>query len=167
MPFWSVAQTESQREHVAAQFLKQADFEIYLPKIQVRHGSRERVAPLFPGYLFVEINAGQWSSVRWTIGVLNLLTTNGEPARVAGSVMEAIRQREGDNGLIKLPKPRGLARGDRVRVLRGSFEGRLGIYHGLSGAQRCRILLELLGREVPVVMQTRDVVREVTASCNL
>jgi transcriptional antiterminator RfaH len=160
MPFWSVVQTESQRENVAASFLQQAEFEIYLPKILVRHGVRERVAPLFPGYLFIEI-IERWWSVRWTAGVVRLLMVDDRPARVPDVMMDAIKKREGRDGLVKLPKPRGLVCGDQVRILRGNFEGRLGVYQGQSGAQRSRILLDLLGREVLTAISTRDVERVV------
>jgi transcriptional antiterminator RfaH len=158
MPFWSVAQTESQREHIAAQFLQRDEFEIYLPKILIRHGVRERVAPLFPGYLFVEI-IERWWSVRWTAGVVRLLMVDDHPARVPSAMMDAIRKREGRDGLVRLPKPRGLICGDAVRIVRGNFEGRLGVYQGQSGAQRSRILLDLLGREVTTVILTGDVER--------
>jgi transcription elongation factor/antiterminator RfaH len=156
MSFWTVAQCETQREHVAAQFLAQSGFETYLPKILSKHGARERAVPLFPSYLFVEITQ-HWWSVRWTIGVSKLLMmADDQPAVVQVAVIRAIRQREGDDGLVKLPKPRGLTRGDRVRILRGGFEGRLGIYQSHSGAERSRILLDLLGRKVPTVLKTSD-----------
>jgi transcriptional antiterminator RfaH len=161
MPFWSVVQTESQREHIAAQFLQQDNFEIYLPKILTQHGARERVAPLFPGYLFVEI-IERWWSVRWTAGVVRLLMADDRPARVPTVLMDAIRKREGCDGLVRLPKPRGLVCGDQVRIVHGSFEGRLGVYQGQSGVQRSRILLDLLGREVATVIATGDVERVVS-----
>jgi transcriptional antiterminator RfaH len=161
--FWSVAQTESQRENVAAAFLKQANFQIYLPKIRTGHGKRERVLPLFPGYVFVEI-VDRWYDIRWTVGVLQLLLVGELPARVPDSVMTSIRRQEGKDGLVKLPKPRGLVRGDPIRVLRGSFEGRIGVYQGLSSSQRSKILLSLLGRQVPVLLPTQDV-KALAASC--
>jgi transcriptional antiterminator RfaH len=157
---WSVVQTESQREHVAAQFLKQAEFETYLPRCLIRYGARERVQPLFPGYVFVEI-IEQWWSVRWTVGVVRLLMVDDRPAKISQAMMNSIRKREGDDGLVRLPRkgPRDLVRGDAVRILRGSFEGRLGVYQGQSGSARSRILLDLLGREVQTVIATAEMAR--------
>jgi transcriptional antiterminator RfaH len=155
MSFWTVAQCETRREHVAAQYLGRDGFKTYLPKTLTKHGKHQRATPLFPSYLFVEITQ-HWVSVRWTIGVSKLLMVDDKPAVVPMAVMQAIRRREGDDGLVKLPKPRGLVRGDRVRIVRGGFEGRLGIYQGHSGAERSRILLDLLGREVPTVLPTAD-----------
>lgn len=163
--FWSVAQTESQREHTAAKFLKQAGFQIYLPKIQIGLKGRERIAPLFPGYLFVEV-VDRWYEIRWTVGVLRLLMVDGAPARVAERVMATIRRQEGRDGLVKLPKPRGLVAGDQVLLLRGSFEGKIGIYQGQSGAERSKVLLNLLGGQVPVWLPSIDL-KQVAAPCRV
>jgi transcriptional antiterminator RfaH len=153
---WCVVQTQPQRECVAAQFLQQTGYEIYLPRILVRRGARECAAPLFPSYLFCAINQSWWS-IRRAVGVAKLLMVNDHPAQVSDQLMDAIKKREGRDGLVRLPKPRGLVCGDQVRIVRGNFEGRLGVYQGQSGAQRSRILLDLLGREVLTAISTRDV----------
>ena len=155
MSYWSVVQTESQREAVAAEFLKQSSFEVYLPRIAIKAPVRERVAPLFPGYVFVGIEGGRWWAARWAIGVVRVLMTDGAPARVPDKVMREIRRREDASGLVRLP---GMARGTRVRITRGSFMGKIGLYDGLSGEGRVRVLLELLGRAVPVSIAGADVV---------
>jgi transcription antitermination factor NusG len=165
MAFWAVCQCEASREHVAAQFLQQAEFKIYLPKILCKTAARSRVVPLFPGYLFVEV-IDRWYQIRWTTGILRVLMTNSDqPASVSDELMKAIRRREDDQGLVKLPKPRGLVRGDAVRITRGSFEGQLAVFQGMVGAARISVLLDLMGRKVPVKIATRDV-EPVSASCN-
>ena len=79
------------------------------------------------------------------------------PARLANDVVESIRGREVD-GLIVLPRAPRLKPGQKVRVVRGSFEGRIGIYEGMVGIDRECILLDLLGRKVQVTFAGRDVV---------
>lgn len=158
---WSVVQTESQRENVAAEFLKAAAYTVYLPKILVK----KRVAPLFPGYLFVAIGE-HWWSVRWSVAVVRVLMADDVPARVPDKVVAGIMKREGSDGLVRLPKARGLMRGDAVRIVGGSFAGHLAIYEGMSGDARVCVLLEMLGRRVPVSLGRGDVVAmttEVTA----
>ena len=153
MSYWSVVQTESQRERVAAEFLGAAQYEIYLPQILVKR----KVMPLFPGYLFVTIRE-QWWAVRWTIGVIRVLM-NGEgmPAQVPAKIVDGIRRREGSDGLVKLPKVRGLERGDAVRIVGGSFAGHLAIYEGQSGEARVCVLLELLGRKTRMSLGRSDI----------
>lgn len=151
--YWAVCQTESQREQVAAEFLKQASYEVYLPKILVK---RNREAPLFPGYLFVRI-IEQWWVVRWSVGVVRLLMSDNLPAQVPEKVVNGIRRREGSDGLVKLPKARGLMRGDAVRIVRGSFSGHLGLYEGMDGSARVCVLLEMMGARVPVTLGRGDI----------
>lgn len=157
MSFWSVVQTESQRESVATKFLRQGGYECYLPRIAVKQGVRERVVPLFPAYVFVRI-IDRWYSIRWTVGVLRILTVDGLPATVSDKIMSAIQKREGENGLVKLPKKPGLRRGQLVRITRGAFEHRVGVYDGMSGHDRVKVLIELMGRPVPVSIATPDIV---------
>lgn len=156
MAYWSVAQTESQREGVAAKFLSKNDYETYLPKIVAKAGVRARVVPLFPTYIFVRID-DHWWSIKRTIGVLRVLMWGDKPAVIGDKIVGAIQRREGENGLVKLPKPPGLARGQTVVIRAGSFAGRVGVYDGMAGADRVRVLLNLLGRLVPVTLAIADV----------
>jgi len=147
---WFVAQTESQRESVAERWLKDQNFETYLPRIKVKSVIRERVvdrlAPLFPSYVFVGAVA-YWQPIVRSVAVLDLLHVDEAPARLDDAVLDRIRAQERD-GIVALP-PR-LRRGDRCRVKRGSFFGHLGIYDGARPRQRERALLDLFGRFVGV-----------------
>jgi transcription antitermination factor NusG len=161
MAYWSVAQTEAQREATAAEWLARDGFETYLPKIKVvrqvirghtrwheRTRTISRVEPLFPSYLFVRI-VDRWWSIGNTIGVTRLLLAGDHPANVSDKEINKIMAQE-RGGLIRLPQPPGLKRGDQVRIVRGTFLHHIGIYDGMSGKQRERVLLDLLGRQVTV-----------------
>jgi transcriptional antiterminator RfaH len=163
MPYWSVAQTESQREDVAARFLKQNDYETYVPRIVVKTGARSRIVPLFPAYVFVRI-IDRWWTIRWTVGVLRVLMADKQPAAINDNVIVAIQKREGENGLVKLPS---LKSGQIVRIVRGSFADRVGVYDGMDGRDRVRILLDLLGRSVPVSVRASEIRPLVEATSSL
>jgi transcriptional antiterminator RfaH len=158
MPYWSVAQCETHREPVAAKFLTAAGFETYLPKIR----AHQRITPLFPGYLFVQIVRGWWT-VNNTVGVIQLLRSGEHPAQLRDEIVNAIKNKE-RNGLVKLPQPPGLKIGDKVRIIRGSFQDRLGIFDGMSARDRSHILLELLGRQVRVEIRKIDFAPVVVAA---
>jgi transcription antitermination factor NusG len=146
MAYWSVAQCEPQREPTAHQFLTQQGFDVYLPIIK---GERRRFVPLFPSYLFVRI-IDQWWAVTRTIGVLRVLMNGEQPAFVADDVVSKIQKQE-KNGVIRLPAQRPkFLRGDEIRVVDGTFFGKIGVYEGMAPHDRQRVLLELLGRKVPV-----------------
>jgi transcriptional antiterminator RfaH len=153
MSYWAVVQTESQREHTVRLLLMRAEYETYMPRTRSKPG---KVSLLFPTYVFVRI-IDRWYPVRWTAGVSRVIMSGEQPARLEDKIVEAIKRRE-VRGFVKLDPPKKLKVGAQVRVLRGSFEGQIGIYAGMSRQQRERILLDLLGRKTPVEMKIGDFV---------
>ena len=139
---WIVAQTQTQKEHATRLFLMRLGLETYLPRIK----HRGRIQPLFPSYVFVHI-ADQWYQVRWCAGVTRIIMAGETPATVPETFMTQLRKQE-RGGFIKLPLP--FKTGQRVRVSRGTFQGRIGIYAGMSSKQRELVLLELMGQSVQV-----------------
>jgi len=143
MTYWAVCQVEAQREHIARLLLMRAGFMTYCPRIRWRR----RICPLFTGYVFVQI-ADRWYDVLWTPHVIRLLMAGDRPANLPDAIIHAIRKRE-LGGLVRLPV-KNFKLGQKVKIAGGSFEGRIGIYAGMAGKQRERVLLELLGRQVPI-----------------
>ena len=108
------------------------------------HGRKITVTPpLFPGYLFVWVVRGWWDA-RWSPGVVRLIMDGLLPARVPDAVISEIRSRERD-GLIELPKLRGLTPGMRVKVLQGPLQDQIGLLAALRPHERVLVLLQLLG----------------------
>jgi transcription antitermination factor NusG len=64
-------------------------------------------------------------------------------------VVAKLQKRERD-GFVRLPRKPRLQKGDPVTILAGSFEGMTAWYEGQSGSDRVRVLLDLLGRKVPL-----------------
>jgi transcriptional antiterminator RfaH len=155
MAYW-VAQTENQRETIAAFFLAQGGFQTYLPRIRVNRARRSRITALFPGYIFI-VARDRWYGVESTIGITNLVKSGSLPAQLADGIIDQIRARECD-GLIKLPSaPKRFKRGDQVAIARGSFRGHLALYDGQCARDRVFVLFELLGRQTRVELAFGDV----------
>lgn len=151
-PYWTVAVAMSQREDLVKHHLDRAGFEVYVPKIRT---APKRTAPLFPGYLMVRVVV-RWYPIRWCPGVLRLLMNGEQPAKLRDAVVDEIKGRE-VRGFVKLPKAPTLENGTPVRVLTGMFAGRTAIYAGMSGSQRERVLLDLLGQSVTVTLPAGNV----------
>jgi transcription antitermination factor NusG len=145
-PYWTVAVAQTSREDFVQTLLKREGFEVYWPRIR----AGQKISALFPGYLMVRV-AVRWYPIRWCPGVLKVLMTGDRPAKLADTVVDEIKGRE-VRGFVKLPKPPGLKPGDQVRVKSGAFSGRTAIYDGMSGPERERVLLDLLGQSVPVLI---------------
>jgi transcription elongation factor/antiterminator RfaH len=149
---WFVISTKVRREHFAQEQLERRGVEIFLPRIIEPHRLplRPRVAPLFPGYMFVHIDLEtQYFDVVWTPGVRKFIGFGALPCPVDDAVVEFLHDRVGQEGvLVALPV---FKQGDRVRITYGPFEGLVGIIENPgSGRGRVRVLMELLRRQTPV-----------------
>ena len=147
MSYWACAQLEPFRERLALHCLGLNGFEIYCPRLreQTRIRGRKvvRTPLLFPGYTFVLVVSAWWSA-RWSPGVRRIVMDGEHPARVPDAVIAEIRSPE-RNGLVELPRPRGLAPGTRVRVISGPLSDQIGLLAVLRPHERVLILLNLLG----------------------
>ena len=152
---WFLAHTQPRSEHRAELHLGAQGFRSYLPRIErtIRHARRLRTvrAPLFPRYLFVALDLGRdrWLSIRSTVGVSRLFTQDGRPVPVPGGIVEALIA-QSDGACTRLDA--GLVAGQSVRILTGPFAELVGTLDRLDDAGRVRVLLELMGTEIPVTL---------------
>lgn len=158
--YWAVAQTEPRREHIARLLLMREGYETYAPRIRLR---RKKIALLFPSYLFVRI-VERWYPVLWTPGISRVLMWGEIPARLPDVDVDTIKQKQGRDGLVRLPRSSEWRRGDAVMVTVGLFAGHLGLYEGMSGQERSRVLLNLLGGRVSVELPSRNLATRELAS---
>ena len=133
----------------------------FLPKRQktVRHGRKLSTitAPFFPRYLFVilDLERQRWRSVNGTFGVSSLVMGGDRPIPVPHGVVESMLEVADVDGLLQLRSD--LKVGAAVRVTSGPFTEQLGILDRLDDSCRIRVLLEILGRQVPVCLSRSQV----------
>ncbi|MHB2168637.1 transcription termination/antitermination protein NusG [Alsobacter sp. R-9] len=156
---WYAVHSQPNAEFLAARHLQRQGFEPYVPTILKRRRHARRIetvrAPFFPRYLFVRLDVSQqrWRSINSTVGVTRIISDGLQPLPVMAGVVDAIRGREDDSGLIRLDPPAArFARGDAIRVVAGAFESCQGLFQVLTDHERVAILLDLLGRKVRVVL---------------
>lgn len=158
---WIVARTKPNREKWAAENLAQQKYEHYLPMIPVMqkgaNGLGKAVAePLFRSYIFVK--AIRWHAVLSTFGIASVVMAGERPAFIREKDIQAIKEREGDGGLVLLPKPvpQLLKPGMRVRVKNGPFMNHRGIHVGSEPKDRERVLMDYLGGKTNFLFKTVD-----------
>ena len=161
MQAWFVVATKPRSEAVALEHLIRQGYVCYLPRvrraIRTVEGMRDRTECLFPSYLFLAADPEHESlaPVRSTRGAIGLVRFGGQPAQVSADVIQRIRAREDtEDGLVRLAAPE-IKAGSKVSISDGPLSGIEGIFLGASGADRVRLLLELLGtmREVELPRQ--------------
>ncbi len=152
---WYAVHVKRYEEHRVVRRLASKPVLTFLPLIEAvrrRHGAHDstRLEPLFPGYLFVqmqaiEVDPKHWHVVRWTPGVRRILGTEDAPVQMPIEAIEAIRARVSELGFVR-PGPR-FTPGARVRLRSGPLEGLEAIFDRPAAKDgRVRVLLELLGQ---------------------
>jgi len=153
---WFVAHTQPLKEQTAEIHLLRQGFEVYLPRFKKirRHARKvdEVIVPLFPRYLFVgmDIEAARWRSINGTQGVSYLLMNQDSPAVVPTYVIDALKTQENTEGLLPVGSLITFVKGDKVRILEGSFKDQTAIFEQLNDKSRIQLLLNFLGREIQV-----------------
>lgn len=161
---WYVVQTQPHAEAKAVSHLNRQGFDAYLPRYLKRRRHARQIetvrAPLFPRYMFVSIDLAtqRWRCIQSTVGVSRLVCNGEDPAPVSDHVIASLRAREDAEGLVHLePQPR-FRPGEQVRITDGALTSCLGLYEGMADGDRVKVLLDLLGRKVRVVVDELSIV---------
>jgi transcriptional antiterminator RfaH len=163
MKLWYAVYTHPRNEPMAVDHLVRQGFDVYFPRYMKRHSHAGRVswgpAPLFPRYIFVAFDAlsSAWRAIRSTRGVNDLVRHGLDPAPVPEFIIDEMRVREDENGLIVLGKHLNLRRGEEFRVSGGPFDTQLAIFETRKDESRIIALLSLLGRKVAVELSVTTV----------
>ena len=158
MEGWYVAKIQVQKELALMTYLSQCGVDTFYPKIVQRDRNGGTLRAMFPTYLFCHLDPGSsiWPMVRWAPGLTYFLTSDGEPARLPQALIDYLRQQVSERN--DPDSSRNLANGDRVLVSGGPFAGLQGIFQRyMSSRQRCRILLEMVGRLTAVELPEWEV----------
>lgn len=155
MQCWYVARTKPRREVTTTAILMQRGIDVYLPTVPAGRqgtGSPRFGEPLFPGYLFANIDLGsdEWLAARSAPGVAYFLGCgDGAPSPLPDDLIEAIRQRADQQPIKQRVIP--FRQGESVLIKDGPFAGIEAVFDGcLTGRGRVRVLLEIVQRVVPV-----------------
>jgi transcription antitermination factor NusG len=164
---WTVAQLRPlpSAAEIAMANLRRQGYNPFHPSFAVRKVRHHKVhmvqQPLFKNYLFIELRNGQrWTPVNNTLGVLRLLTRKSsvsewrEPCTIGDSFIQQLRRcsfKNGDDNCWCLHP------GTRVKILHGALASHTAIVMW-SDAERCRLLIEILGRtDVVVTLDASEV----------
>jgi transcriptional antiterminator RfaH len=164
---WYLIHTKPAGEREAQRQLQRQDYGTYLPRliqtVRRRGQPRVQITPLFPRYLFLNLDEGRQSlaPVHSTFGVASIVRFGARFATVPDAIVRQLREREDpQTGLHSLKPPR-LTPGTPVRVTAGVFAGLEGVFEREEGGERVVVLLSLLGQE----RQVRFPAALVSAAC--
>jgi len=156
---WYVTYTCPRHEkHVARQFERRGiSFFLPLYKSMRRWKDRKKQIelPLFPGYVFVQMNSEHRADLLRVPGVVHLVTFQGKPVPVAGAEFDTLRQGLLGSSVLR-PHPY-LKAGRKVRIRNGSMAGIEGIFVRRKDRARVVLSISLIARSVAMEIDETDV----------
>jgi transcriptional antiterminator RfaH len=161
-PRWFVVETQPRKEAYAQANLERQAFRSFCPRYSRTRRHARKVdtvlSPLFPNYLFVELDRTRdsWHAINGTFGVRGLVgNRGGEPTAMPAAVMAAILDRCMGEQVRQLHPD--LRAGQQIRVTSGPFAERLAEVETLDEKGRVRVLLEILGGRSSLVLEPHQV----------
>lgn len=152
---WFVVHTKPRSEARVCRWLETKQVSFFAPKMEKkrkrRHGKSTILEPVFPGYVFVQLepHPNSWCKLQWTPGVKRILGYNGIPSPVPEAVITLLKERTEKKGFIE-SRPR-FVKGETVQITHGPLRGLIGVIEeARPGKERVRILMDLLCKPTKV-----------------
>ena len=148
---WYALQHKPAQGDRAVRNLQNQEVPCFYPKIEVekiRVGKRQkRLEPLFPGYIFVNIEQTNpvWAKLRSTLGVLRVVSFTGKPAAIDDAVIEQIK-----TSMEKVAEQGGIKKGQAVELEDGPFKGINAIFQAYDGEERAIVLITFMQKQQTV-----------------
>lgn len=158
VPPWYVIQTRPRRELLVASQLERADVTNFLPEVLQQRATGTQPLPLFPGYLFVQVDLRSSAAGRLihTPGVIRLVGSDRQPTPVAATTVEALQARVAQVNAKGGLAPHNFQVGDALIFTAGPLQGLEAIFIGpLTPSQRVQVLLHFLGQQQQVEVDVR------------
>jgi transcriptional antiterminator NusG len=158
---WYAVHTRSNFEKRLATEFTQSGIESYCPTIEQLSRRRDRkkivAAPLFPGYLFVQLSEDPQlrRKVSYANGVVSILGTGGEIEPVLDGELHAVRCLL--SARIHCTVHPLIREGVAIRVVRGPFKGLEGTLIKVRERAHLAVSVQLIARSVTFEVDAWDV----------
>jgi len=152
---WYAVQTKSRQENIAKENLINQSFSVFLPTLRVPVQRRGkwliRIEPLFPGYLFIELDIGvqNTSSIRSTRGVVKLVKNGLQFLPISKELIAGLKKAQTAVDTATAEKEI-FESGEEVLLTSGAMAGLKGIYKSKNSEERVTLLLNILGDQTQV-----------------
>ncbi|MEE4639020.1 MAG: transcription termination/antitermination NusG family protein [Wenzhouxiangella sp.] len=150
---WHAVFCKPRQDERAELHLRNQGFETFRPRTReqrTRNGQRRVIVEsMFPRYLFVQLAAGvqDWGPIRSTRGAVGLVRHGYEAAVVPDAVIEELRRRCDENGLVRLAGTIDYKPDEPVEIIDGPCAGYRALFQARTGAERVAVLLTLLNHQ--------------------
>lgn len=138
--------------------LQERVFDIIIPMedvVEEKNGKRQVVSrKLMPGYIFVKMIYGDdiWHAITRTRGITGFVGPKGRPLPLTADEIHKMRLEK------VVVVATDLVEGSKVEVLEGALNGFVGTVASVDAVNnKCRVIVEMFGRETPVDLSLEQV----------
>ncbi len=160
---WYTIQTKPKHEAQVGKRLRDLNLEIFLPRIRARRrvGTRFNwvLEPLFPSYLFCRLDVVlSGKAARYCPGVKDFVRFGSRIPEVGDSIVHNLMERC-PQGVAQTGLP-AFQKGQAVVIREGPLSGLEAVFdEEMSGKERIAVLLEFLGRQTRLIVNSEAVGR--------
>jgi len=132
-------------------------FEYYLPKIitkKINSSPKEEI--LFPGYIFVNTSLGNYSALKYTMGVKSIIKFGDNIACMLNEDIKAMKMAEQASKID--PVVSQIQIGQGARISKGSLKGSIVKICSLPSKQRVGVLLTFFGSIRRVTISEKNLI---------
>lgn len=148
---WCVLYTYPNYEKKVLKVATQKNITCFLPtqKVERTWSDRRKILeiPLFPNYLFVQVNKQNRFTILDILGVVRFVSLSGKPAIISDYEIDLIRKMT--NG-PEVALEREFVNGDLVRIIEGPFMGLEGILFQKKGKHRLSIRINGINQSISI-----------------
>ena len=132
-------------------------FDYYLPKITTKKiNSKPKVEILFPGYIFVKTSFSNYSALKYTVGIKNIIKFGDNIPCLSDEEIEAMQMAEKTSKID--PVALQIQIGQDVTIAKGSLKGNIVKVCSLPSKERVGVLLSFLGSLRRVTILEKDLI---------
>lgn len=161
---WFALRSQLKHEHIAAAHLREAQLEVFLPRIRFRRATRRGpvwfTEALFPNYLFARFDwTRELRRVLHSPGVSGVIHFGDRWPTVPDAAIAELQAHWHEAEVYEVPE--ALVAGDAVKIVSGPFQGLLAVVaRPMAARQRVAVLLDFLGRQTCVEVAPEHLLRD-------
>ena len=152
---WLIALYKSNEFKRLEKNLLNQNFDFYLPQITVKKiNSNPRVEVLFPGYIFVNTSLENYSALKYTLGIKNIIKFGDNISCISSEEIKSMQMAEETSKIDPIaPK---IQIGKDAMISKGSLKGNMVKICSLPSQQRVAVFLTFLGSVRRVTIPISD-----------
>ena len=154
---WLIASYKSNEVKRLERNLLNQNFDFYLPKVTIKKiNANPKVEMLFPGYIFVNISLENYSALKYTTGIKNIIKFGDSISSLSSEEIEAMQMAEKTSKID--PVASQIQIGQDALISKGSLKGSMVKICSLASKERVGVLLTFLGSIRRVTIPKKDLI---------